>query len=451
MRKKYDKLKIGINASYLRKPYTGIGQVTLNFLKKLSKLKVESDPPARFAKALARRAGEAGKLKDIEFILYLEEEIPKDLKLPKNFTKKIFLPIYKRDDLIRKIWWEKFLLPRLVRKDGCDVFVSMYQCPTVIARESRDDRGNLVLNKFVLNIARLLRYARNDKNIKHIMIVHDIIPKLFPKYLDNARKKVYWKLTEYGIKKADKIIAVSKRTEKDLIEHLNIGADRITTEYIDVDECYKVETQNFASLRERNILKKYKLNSGYILAGGGYEVRKNVEGVVRAYKLLLERNKKENFLSDFPRLAIYGKVLPENLSLATPIEKILRELNLTKYVILLGEVPQKDLPALFSHAIMFAYPSFYEGFGMQILEAMSVGTPVVTSKVSSLPEVGGDSVLYCNPDDTIDIAMVLKNVLTNKDLREQLKSRGIERAKQFSWEKFTEKVLNIISSYESTK
>lgn len=401
------KKKIGINASYLRKPHTGIGQVTTNFLKMLVRDKIQET-------CLAGRQARY-KQDDLEFVLYLEEDIPKDFKLPDNFSKKIFLPVYKRDDLIRKIWWEKFLLPRLVRKDGCDVFISLYQSPTVL-----------------------------DKSIRHIMIVHDIIPKLFSQYLDNARKKLYWKLMEYGIKMADKIIAVSKRTEKDLIEHLSIGADKITTEYIDVDDTYKIEAQNFASLREQNILKKYKINPGYILAGGGYEVRKNVEGAVRAYKLLLERNKKENFLPNFPRLAIYGKVLPESLSLATPIEKILRELNLTKHVILLGEVPQKDLPALFENAVIFIYPSFYEGFGMQILEAMNVGTPAITSKVSSLPEVGGDSVLYCNPDDISDIAMVLKNVLTNYDLREQLKNRGQERAKQFSWEKFSEKILNII-------
>ncbi len=406
MKKKNNRLKIGINASYLRKPNTGIGQVTINFLKEVG------------------TGRDLSVQKDIEFVLYLEEDISRDFEIPNNFTKKIFLPIYKRDDLIRKIWWEKFLLPRLVKKDGCDVFISLYQCPTSI---------------------------QPYKEVKHIMIVHDIIPKLFSQYLDNFRKKLYWKLTEYGIKKADKIITVSKRTEKDLIEHLNISANKITTNYIDIDDVYKVETQNFASLRERNVLKKYKINPGYILAGGGYEVRKNVEGVVRAYKILLERNKKEKFLPDFPRLAIYGKVLPESLSLATPIEKILRELNLTKYVILLGEVPQKDLPALFSEAVMFIYPSHYEGFGMQILEAMNVGTPVITSKISSLPEVGGDSVLYCNPDDIMDIAMVMKNVLINKDLRDQLKSRGMERAKQFSWEKFSGKILNIINSYESTK
>lgn len=387
------KKKIGINASYLRKPHTGIGQVTLNFLKEVG-----------IGRDLSVRS-------DFEFILYLEEELPKDFKLPKNFSKKIFLPVYKRDDLIRKIWWEKFLLPRFVKKDGCDVFVSLYQSPNVL-----------------------------DKSIHHIMIVHDIIPKLFSQYLDNARKKLYWKLTEIGMRKVDKIIAVSKRTEKDLIEHLNISAEKITTEYIDVDEIYKKpKSASSADKHGQTVLKP-----GYILAGGGYEIRKNVEGVVRAYKLLLERNKKEKFLLDFPKLVIYGKVLPESLSLATPIERILKELNLTKHVILLGEVPQKDLPVLFENAVLFVYPSHYEGFGMQILEAMNVGTPAITSKVSSLPEVGGDSVLYCNPDDIMDIAMVMKNVLTNKDLRDQLKSRGMERAKQFSWEKFSEKVLNII-------
>lgn len=385
-----EKKKIGINASYLRKPNTGIGQVTLNFLRELKKTKNKST----------------------EFILYLEEDLPTNFVLPKNFTKKIFLPIWKRDDLIRKIWWEKYALPRQVRKDGCDAFISTYQCPTIL-----------------------------DESIKNIMVVHDIIPKLFPEYLNNWRKNLYWKLTEMGIGKVDKIIAVSKRTEKDLIQHLNIDAKKITISYIDVDEAYKkpVQTQNFASLQ-----KKCKINPGYILAGGGYEKRKNIEGVIRAYKIILDRNKKEHFLSDFPLLIIYGKVLPKNLSLATDVKKLLKELNLTTHVKLLGEVAQKDLPAIFQNASLFVYPSLYEGFGMPVLEAMSTGTPVVTSKISSLPEVGGDSVLYCDPNDTRDIAMVLKNVLTNHDLRETLKARGKERAKQFSWEKFAEKILNII-------
>lgn len=376
-------MTIGINASFARKPNTGIGQVTTNFLKKLA---IFND-------------------KEIKFILYLEEDLPKDIRLPENFKKKIFLPVYKRDDLIRKIWWEKFLLPKRVKKDQCDALISLYQCPTVI------------------------------KNIKHIMLAHDIIPKLFPEYLNNSRKKLYWKFTEEAIKSADKIIAVSKRTEKDLIRYLGISEEKITVNYIDVDEIYKKSAAGLP------VLRKYKLKPGYILAGGGYEARKNVESVIRAYNFLNDRFKLENPL---PSLAIYGKILPKSLALATDAEKLAKKLNLTKQIKLLGEVSQKDMPAIFGGASVFVYPSYYEGFGLPVLEAMNCGTPVIAGKTSSIPEVGSDGILYCDPSDIRDIAMVLRNILINKDLCETLSRRGKERARYFSWEKFTEKVLNIV-------
>jgi glycosyltransferase involved in cell wall biosynthesis len=386
-------IQVGINASFLRKPNTGIGQVTLNFLKELSSIKSDN----------------------VNFVLYLEEDLPKGLKLSKSFQKEIFLPPWKRDDLIRKIWWEKFCLPKKVKRGGCDVFLSLYQCPTFI------------------------------KNIPHIMLVHDIIPKIFPEYLDNARKELYWKLTEKGIRKADKIIAVSKRTEKDLIEKMEIPAGKISVNYISVDEIYKKEISQKESAR---VLRKYKLKPGYILAGGGYEIRKNVSGVVQAYKILLERNKNLHFAREMPRLVIYGKIFPLSVTLATDIVSLTRKLNLTQHVTLLDMVPQKDMPAVFANAEMFVYPSHYEGFGMPPLEAMSVGTPTIVSKTSSLPEVGGDAVLYCHSDDPKDIAMVMQNVLINRNLRETLSRRGKERAERFSWEGFTEKFLEIIKSIQ---
>ncbi|PJA88873.1 MAG: hypothetical protein CO139_00880, partial [Candidatus Moranbacteria bacterium CG_4_9_14_3_um_filter_36_9] len=140
-----------------------------------------------------------------EFVLYLEEDF--DLDLPENITRRVFLPIWKRDDLIRKIWWEKYLLPKIVKKDGCDIFISLYQCTTILPNK-----------------------------VKHLMVVQDIIPKLFPEYLNNSRKRYYWNLTEKAIDKADKIVAISKRTEKDLIQHLVIEAKKIATNYLDVYE-----------------------------------------------------------------------------------------------------------------------------------------------------------------------------------------------------------------------
>lgn len=388
-------MRIGINASFARKPNTGIGQVTLNFLKKLSELKVQSS-----------------KFKDLEFVLYLEEDI--DLKLPDNFTKNIFLPFWKRDDLIRKIWWEKYSLPKKAKKDGCDMFFSLYQSTTIMPNE-----------------------------IAHIMLVHDIIPKLFPEYLNNSRKKTYWKMTEKAIRKADKIMAISSRTEKDLIQHLGITPEKISVNYIDCDEIYKNEVYKDKSDK---VSKKYDLSQGYIYNGGGLEVRKNTEGVLRAYKMLREKNKKECFAKEIPPLVISGKLMPELAPLVTDAEKLAKELNLTQHVKLLDFVTQEDLPAIYGNAMMFVYPSFYEGFGLPVLEAMNQGAPVITSKTSSLPEVGGDSVLYCDPNDPRDLMMVMKNVLLNKNLRDTLSMRGKERAKNFSWDKFVNKFLNVIGN-----
>jgi glycosyltransferase involved in cell wall biosynthesis len=383
-------LKIGIDASFLRKQDTGIGQVTVNFLQKLIKLESGKNPSKR-----------------VEFFLYLEEDVK--LKLPKNFHKVVFLPPYKRDDIFRAIWWQKYLLPRKVGQDGCDIFLSMYQCATIM-----------------------------PKKIKHIMIVHDVLLEFFPQYLSNWRKSYFWKISKKAISKVDKIIAVSHRTEKDLINQLGVDPKKITVSYIDVDQIYK---RKVSQVESKRVLKKYKLEVGYIYSGGGLEVRKNVENVIRAYKILLEREYENKII---PKLVISGKLLPHLAPLVTDVEKLIKELGLEKQVVVLGWVAQKDLPALYYSAALFVYPSLYEGFGLPVLEAMNQGAPVITSKTSSLPEVGSDSVLYCDPSDVEDLAMVLKNILSNDHLKTVLSMKGKERASHFSWEKFVRKLLNIV-------
>jgi glycosyltransferase involved in cell wall biosynthesis len=392
-------MKIGINASFARKPNTGIGQVTLNFLRKLSNFKFL-----------------ILNFQNLEFILYLEEPLSKDIKLPDNFKTVTHLPLWKRDDIIRKIWWDEYWLPKQAKEDGCDVFFSLYQCPTIMSH-----------------------------SIKHIMLIHDVILEFFPEYLDNFRKKYFWRISKSAILKADKILAISKHTEKDLIEKLNIPAKKISVNYIDVAENYKIEASTEASKKK---LKKYLLKNNYILGGGGLDKRKNIDGLIHAYHHLLEQNKKKQFVDHFPDLVIYGKLMPQLAPLILDAEKLIKELNLTQHIKLLDYVPQPDLPALYKNALMFIYPSHYEGFGLPILEAMNQGKPVITSKTSSLPEVGKDAVLYCNPDDVEDMAMVIKNLMTNPHLHRTLSERGRERAKDFSWDRFVEKLFNIISSFK---
>lgn len=381
---------IGINASFARKENTGIGQVTLNFLRELIALQAKSHT----------------------FVLYLEEDLPKGFRLPKNFKKKIFLPFWRRDDLIRKIWWEKYALPRQVKKDRCDVFFSLYQSATIL-----------------------------PEKIRHIMLVHDIIPHLFPEYLDNARKRKYYAATREAAEKAEKIITISRRSEKDLIQHWHLPPAKITVAQIDADEIYK---KKVSPAQSRKTLRKYNLKSGYIYNAGGLEKRKNIETLILAYRDLLERNKHNYFLKDFPQLVVSGKLMPELSPLILDAQKLVDKLNLHNQVKLLDFVPQKDMPALYSNASLFIYPSFYEGFGLPILEAMNQSVPVIASKRSSLPEVGLDSILYFDPRSEKDLMMVMKNVLTNNDLCETLKKRGRERARAFSWNNFVKKIINII-------
>lgn len=390
-------MKIGINASFLRKPNSGIGQVTAGFLQKL----------------IDEEAKKTKQKNNYEFIVYLEEALPEGFRLPKNFKTRVFLPIYRRDDLIRKIWWERFLLPKKIKVDRCDVFFSLYQSPTILSGK-----------------------------IRHLMLVHDIIPSLFPEYLDNLRKKIYQKLTELAIKKADRIMVVSNHTEKDLIRKLFILAEKISLNYISINEVYK---KNASNKNCNAVLRKHKLDPGYIFAGGGMEKRKNIDGVIRAYRVLLEKNKKEAFVDILPELVIYGKELL-NLTLVINARSLIKELGLTKHIKLLGEISQKEMPALFKSALFFIYPSHYEGFGMPVLESMSQGTPVITAKNSSLLEVGLDSVLYCHSHDIVEIACIMKKVIINKSLRETLSKKGSARVKNFSWEKFIKKFYHIIEN-----
>jgi len=376
-------MKIGINASFVRKSGSGIGQVTLNALKALGIFDF---------KIFDKNSSE----KDIDYILYLEKE--SEINLPEKFKQHIFLPFYKRDDLMRKIIWEKYLLPKKVSEDGCAEFISFYQCPTIL-----------------------------NKNIKHTMIVHDIIPELFPEYLNNWRKKIYWNLTKKAILKADKIIAVSNHTKEDLIKYWGISEDKIKVRYIDVDDIYK---KGVSEIDSAATLKKYDLTAGYIYSGGGLEKRKNIDALIHAYKLMLDENR------DIPDLVISGKLMPELAPLIIDSEQIVKELKIENKVKLLGFVSQHDLPAIYKNAVMFVYPSLYEGFGLPPLEAMNVGTPVLSSDRASLREVMGGAGLFFNPENTEEIINGINKLLTDENLRQELSRKGIEQAKKFSWESF---------------
>jgi len=367
-------MRIGINSSFLRKPDTGIGQVARGFVKELIKNNSYKD----------------------EYFLYLEKDT--NLKLPRNFHKRIFLPVWKRDDLIRKIWWEKFLLPKKAQNDKCDVFISLYQCPTIF------------------------------KNIKHIMLVHDLIPKIFPEYLDNWRKKIYFSLTQKAIRRADQIYTVSEWSKRDTHKYLKIENEKIKVAYPSVgEEFFEKSTPE----RDNKILEKYGVFGRYIFYIGGFDFRKNIPGLIESYAKLIDRQE----INDI-NLVLGGEDKSQFSRLFTNVKKEIEKFGLGDKVKLVGFVKQKDLPALYRNCELYILPSFYEGFGLMALEAMASGAPTAVSKTSSLPEVGGDAVLYFNPHDIDEMVRVIGKVLRNNKLKLRLVEKGFARAQKFGWKSF---------------
>lgn len=375
-------MKIGINATFLRKPGTGIGAVTRNFLSALSAL-----PEAR----------------EHSFIIYLEEDA--DLSfLSERFEKRVALPWWTRDDVPRQWLWERFTLPRLVKRDRCDEFLSLSQSATVL-----------------------------PDSIHHVMVVHDIIPRLFPEYLGNVRQRFHWSGIEAGLRDADRVIAVSRCTKNDIVRELGIVGSKIVVVHPAVDPMFYAQLPDD---RASTILRKHTLEAGYIYHGGGFEIRKNTAAVLRAYAAL-----RKKYVDTLPPLVLSGKLFSEGNRLATPVRRIVAELGLENDVKLIGFVPDADMPAIYRGALFFVYPSLYEGFGLPPLEALFNGVPVLASRTSSIPEVLGDAALYCDPTDDADIMAGMERLLTDGHLSEELRVKGRRRAHEFSWERFAKRVF----------
>ena len=400
-------MKIGIDASFLRKPGTGIGQVTTNFLKKLVEVVAQGGP----GKSWQFLSG----LHEAQFILYTEEPI--GVQFSDRFAVRSFLPKWwKRDDILRKLLWER-QVAREALKDRCEVFVSLSQSSTVF----RDGGGGA-------------------NHFSHIMVVHDIIPRLFPEYLRKLSQKIRWRAIEQGIRSADRIVTVSESTKRDLVKGIGIGEENILVAHLGLSPAFgSVCTEEHLG----SVLEKYHLERGYIYHGGGLEIRKNTRAVLEAYRSLRDaiRNGSAQGDSPFPKLVISGKIYAKENALATDVERIVSELGLTGQVELLGFVADDDLPALYRGALFFVYPSLYEGFGLPPLEAMSQGTPVIVSNASSLPEICDSAALYCDPRQPDELSRQMRLLFSDAAKRTELGMKGFARAKRFSWEPFVKAVL----------
>jgi glycosyltransferase involved in cell wall biosynthesis len=245
-----------------------------------------------------------------------------------------------------------------------------------------------------------------------VVTIHDLIFMRYPEYYASFDRKMYEKKFKYACKIANKIIAVSQQTADDCIRFLDADHRKIEIGYQSCDPMFLMQQKDDTVLAKYNLPKKFILNIGTI------EARKNLLSLVKALKFMDE---------EVSLVAIGGKT-----SYTTLVEKYLTENHLTHRVKLMHNVPFRDFPALYAAASAFVYPSVFEGFGIPVLEALAAGTPVATSDVSSMPEVGGEAALYFNPNQVEDIADKVNLLLNDKGIVAELNENRIKQLEKFS-------------------
>lgn len=268
---------------------------------------------------------------------------------------------------------------------------------------------------------------------KSVIVVHDIAYEYFPEAFPTFML-FYLKLTtRFGVRAARKIIAVSQSTKNDIVKTYGVSPDKITVVHLGVDPQFVPQGYD----RAQAVLDKFGLTyKKYILFCGTMQPRKNIVRLVDAYIKL--RN--ESHIEE--KLVIAGG----RGWLFEPTLKKIETAGLSDSIKLLGYVDHADLPALYAGAELLTLPAIYEGFGLPPLEAMSCGTPVVVSNVSSLPEVVGDAGVLVDPASVDSIADGLRKVLGDKSLQEEMSRKGIDRAREFTWQKTAAETLKVLES-----
>jgi glycosyltransferase involved in cell wall biosynthesis len=279
------------------------------------------------------------------------------------------------------------------------------------------------------------------KRAKRVLTIHDIAFKKHPELCSPKIVGPFSSKVAGFAREADAVIADSESTRQDIIDLLGVNAERVHTVHLGAETCMRPMTQDEAVAR---VGSSFSIGTPYVLFVGTIEARKNVAGLIRAFRQIQDR---------FPhKLVIVGargwilEDLTELVDAELAAHTDHRGHSSRNRIELPGFVSQGDLPALYGAADALIFPSFYEGFGLPVLEAMACGCPVITANNSSLPEVGGDAAEYCDANDVDSIANAMRRVLGDAALREQMIRRGFAQAAKFSWKKTAEQTAAVYRS-----
>jgi glycosyltransferase involved in cell wall biosynthesis len=384
-------MRIGVNALFLQKPATGSGQHLYHLLEGLDaydKRNAYVLLSPRFRKAYQVRFPHlSDRFRNVE----------------------VWTKMARLGENVEKLWWEQVGLLQAARKEEVDLL----HCPY-----------------FAAPVAQLY---------PTVVTIHDVIPLVLADYRRRESSRIYTALVSFTSKKARAIITVSECSRRDIVRTLGIPAEKISVIGNAVHPGYYPINDSWllAAVRER-----YNIAHKYVLYFGGFDLRKNVQRIIRSYAALPAA------LQDEYQLVIAGRLHLLGHPLYPDPRPLVRELGLGDRIIFTGQIREQDKAPLYSGAAVFVFPSLYEGFGMPVLEAMACGAPVVTSDSSALPEVVGDAGLLVNPYSQPAITEAMATLLEDPRRRAELGARARARSRDFSWRQVAEQTVNV---YERVK
>lgn len=375
-------MTIGIDIRNIGKKRTGDEVVFFNLVKNLALIDKSNEYK------LFTDIGDAGTL----------EKINNDLEIEncKNF-EIVSLPTK------NKFTWNFWTIQKYLRKNPVDIYLTQYITPFLV-----------------------------PKSIKIATIIHDISFKIYKQFIKVSDLFFLNILIPWSFKRADKIIAVSRFTRDEIIKYYRITPEKVDWIHNAVADDFLKQDTSPEKLEQ--VKNKYKLLEKFILYLGTLQPRKNIPTLIEAFSKINKDNIK---------LVIAGG---KGHNFDRRISEAVKKYNLEEGIIFPGFIDEEDKVAVMKSAKVFCFPSFYEGFGIPILEAMSQGTPVIASDIPPHREIAGEAVIYFNPDNAQELADKLQKVIDNDNLRQELSQKGSEQVKRYSWRKTAEKLLGIFEN-----
>jgi glycosyltransferase involved in cell wall biosynthesis len=380
-------MRLGINGFFWNRQATGSGQYTNQLVHGLSEL---PDGPL--------------------CLLFRPENSERQVDAPRpaeNVERYSLRPPFALTRNLSKVWFEQISFPRGCRNERADLRHAPYFASPLTGGDQT------------------------------IVTIHDLIPLLLPAYRGSPLVRVYTRMVCAGARRAVAIITDSECSRRDILRLLRVEPARTHVVHLAAHERFKPVTDNRVLTQVR---KKYGLPEEYVLYLGGFDQRKNVGALVAAYATI-----GANLTRSAP-LVIAGSLPRRDSDFFPNPKRLAEEHDLQARVTLVGWVAEEDKPALYSSALLFVFPSLYEGFGLPVLEAMSCGTAVLVSDVASLPEIVGDGAMLFDPRRPEELAEAMSVLLRDKAKRAELAARGLERAQLFSWEKTISQTVQVYRS-----